>query len=253
MKILAHAHSDWSHDGRLTLADWPDVARSVGADVVWLTEHEESGWTTERYAEYARACRVASTPAVQLVPGIEFLQDGQHVLCYGLREWPARPGSAADLASQVKAQERFLCLAHPGKYRWRPAQGLHDVVEAVEVWNSKWLYDGSMGPHPAALTLSRGRLPLVGQDVHARKHLSGLLIEVSGTDPIAEVRKGHYGVVSGTRHWTPDELQQARLKPFVQSLRTPALRAALVVHRWLRQTGVIPKRPADARTGEVPS
>jgi hypothetical protein len=247
MKILAHAHSDWSHDGRIALSDWPDVARRAGADEVWLTEHEESGWTRERYADYVRACAAASTADVRLVPGIEFLQDGQHVLCYGLREWPDRPSTASALAAAVEAQHRFLCLAHPGKYRWRPAPGLREAVHAVEVWNSKWIYDGTVGPHPASLALAQGRLPLAGQDVHQAKHLSGLLIEPATGDAFASVRAGRYRIVCGRRAWNPDAVRRPGLAAAVQWLRTPLLRAALGTYRWLRRRGVIPRRSGNER------
>src|SRR5688500_13036824 len=95
---LAHAHTDWSHDGRLTLAEWASIAATWPCDGVLLSEHEGSGWTPERYDAYVRACEHASTARVTLLPGIEFLQDGCHVLCYGLRRWPTRPSTALELA-----------------------------------------------------------------------------------------------------------------------------------------------------------
>src|SRR5262245_8526782 len=96
-RVLAHAHSTWSHDGHLPLDAYHALAPRLDATVVLLTEHEETGWTAERYDHYVRVCASLSTPAVRLIPGIEFNQQGYHLLCYGLRAFPHRPSSITDL------------------------------------------------------------------------------------------------------------------------------------------------------------
>ncbi|MGD9901865.1 MAG: PHP domain-containing protein [Vicinamibacterales bacterium] len=236
MRILAHAHTTWSHDGHLALDEWVAVARQRRIAAVLFSEHEESGWTAERYARYAAACRCASTSDVALIPGIEFLQDGCHVLAFGLAEWPRRPCSAAELAAQVEAQGSFLCLAHPGKYRWRIPTGLVAAAAAVEVWNSKWIYDGTLlGPHHRSLRLGRGKRLLAGQDVHRLGHLTSLFIETAGSSILADLRAGRYEFEQAGRRWPAEDLAAWRLRSWLQAARFPALRLALTIHRWLRR------------------
>ena len=119
---------------------------------------------------------------MRLIPGIEFNQDGYHVLCYGLRHLPRRPSSLAELAADVHRQGCVLALAHPGKYHWRVPRALIAGVDAIEVWNSKWIYDGAAGPHPRSIQLAaRRRMQVIaGQDVHKPKHLSPLILMTRG-------------------------------------------------------------------------
>jgi hypothetical protein len=249
MRVLAHAHTTWSHDGRLTLDEWVAVARRRRIDAVLFSEHEESGWTPDRYADYVRACERASTAQVALIPGIEFLQDGCHVLAFGLTVWPERPGSAAVLARQVEAQGSFLCLAHPGKYRWRIPAALIDAAQAVEVWNSKWIYDGTLGPHRRSLRLGRGKRLLAGQDVHALHHLSEVFLHIAGGAILPELRAGRYEVEHAGRRWPAAELQDWRMRPALQAVRFPALRVALAGYKLARRVipGTSPPRSRHLR------
>ena len=48
----------------------------------------------------------------------------------------------------------MLALAHPGKYHWRVPGALVAGVDAIEIWNSKWIYDGAAGPHPRSIQLA---------------------------------------------------------------------------------------------------
>jgi hypothetical protein len=248
MRILAHAHSNWSYDSSLSLSEWRTLAKALGVDTVLLTDHEDGGWTTQRYSDYVRACREASDSDVTLVPGLEFSQDGRHLLCYGLVELPPRPSSPAALAEAVRAQGRWLCLAHPAKYRWRFPDAIVAAVDAVEVWNSKWIYDGTLGPHPRTLALASGKLWLAGQDVHKRKHFSQLLMETPSPDVLADLAARRYGFVMAGSSISVESLAFRRTAGVVQRVRTVALRHALRgIRTWRRlKSGA---RPAIAGNG----
>ena len=234
-RVLAHAHTSWSHDSVLTLDHWVRLATERGLDAVLFSEHEESGWTPERYASYVAACDAASTPRVRLIPGIEFSQEGVHLLCYGLQRFPPRPSALGALAAAVREQGCSLCLAHPGKYRWRYPDGLVGRVDAVEIWNSKWIYDGALGPHPSTIALGHGKLWLPGQDVHKPAHLSELLLETMSENVLLDLREGRYRIRYGARVWTPQQLRARRVAPMAQRVRTAALRYALPAYRWGRR------------------
>lgn len=235
VRVLAHAHSTWSHDGRLTLEEWRGIAAERGCRAIMLAEHEESGWTPERYGDYVAACAAASDEAVRLVPGVEFTQSGRHVLCYGLREWPARPSSPEALASAVHAQGCLLCLAHPGRYHWTYPASLLDAADAIEIWNSSWVCDGSLGPHPRTIALAGERRLFAGQDVHKRRHLGTLYLHVHGSDPVAALRTGEFVVVHAGRRWSPERLLHVGGRARVQQGRTSVVRAALQAYRDTRR------------------
>jgi len=234
-RVLAHAHTNWSHDSSLTIADWVDIAGERQCGAVLLTEHEETGWTAERYRDYVEACAEASTRTVQIVPGIELNHEGFHVLCYGLQHFASRPSSLSDLGRWVNDQGCWLCLAHPGKYGWKYPQDLLNAVQAVEVWNSKWIYDGPLGPHPATMALALGKQWLVGQDAHKRAHLSNLYLETASDQILPDLRAGRYRIQMGERVWTPGQLHSRSLAPFAQQIRTTALRTGLPAYRWTRR------------------
>jgi succinoglycan biosynthesis protein ExoA len=217
-RVLAHAHSTWSHDGCIALTSYVEVARGLGCSAVLLTEHEESGWDEARYEAYVAACQAISAESavlaesgrVRLVPGIEFNQDGYHVLCYGLRHLPRRPSSLAELAVDVHRQGCVLALAHPGKYHWRVPSSLIAGVDAIEIWNSKWIYDGAAGPHPRSIQLAmrRRKQVIAGQDVHKPKHLSPLILMTrgNGDDILEDIASERYECAWGSRVWSLDAL-----------------------------------------------
>lgn len=234
MRLLLHAHSTWSYDGTLSLDEWPRIAKAAGCDAVLFSEHEDAHWTPRRYRDYLDECQRCSRDGVTLVGGIEFEQEGRHLLCYGLRAWPQRPSTATELAGAVQAQGRSLCLAHPGKYQWAFSDSILEAVDAVEVWNSKWIYDGHLGPHPRSLTLARGKRLLVGQDVHKPKHVAAVFVDIDGNDPVAALERGDYRIVRGRRAWSPARLRAWRVVPALQRTRTVAMRTALTGYRLVR-------------------
>lgn len=237
MKSLAHAHTCWSHDSSLSFDQWRAIAERQGCDAVLLSEHEESGWTKERYAEYVRTCVAESTDKVTFVPGIEFNQEGFHILCYGLKEFPLRPGSIRQLAAAVHEQGCFLCLAHPAKYRWRYPAHVLEGVDAVEVWNSKWIYDGSLGPHPRTLALAKKKMILPGQDVHKVKHLSTLFFVTETTSILEDLKSGRYVFAMEGQKIDVQRVRQLTWRGPAQQVRTPVLRLALAMFRQLRRAG----------------
>jgi glycosyltransferase involved in cell wall biosynthesis len=247
-RVLAHAHTTWSHDGHLPLDAYVYLARRIDCSVVLLTEHEESGWNDERYEAYKRACAQASTGDVRLVPGLEFSQDGRHVLCYGLDRLPPRPSSIEELAGNVHLQGCILALAHPSKYGWRIPSDILRWVDAVEIWNSKWIYDGAAGPHPESLRLASPKRAVVGQDVHKLKHQSDLVIVTASDNVLADLATGQYSFACRGRTWADRELR----KPHA-TLRRRARRVWMdTVLAGYRSAGRIVSRPTERKQRRVP-
>lgn len=235
LRHLLHAHSNWSYDGHLDLPAWRSLAGELGCATVLFAEHEESGWSPSRFDEYVAACAAASTASVTLMPGLEFNQDGYHLVCYGLRRWVPRPCGVAALAAAVHEQGCILGLAHPGRYRWTHPSSILDAVDAVEVWNSRVSCDGEVGPHPRTLALVRGRTMLVGQDVHERRHASSLYAVTDDGDVLGALRAGTFRVEHHGRTCRLDALERWYWRGVVQRLRTPAMRAMLRALRVARR------------------
>jgi glycosyltransferase involved in cell wall biosynthesis len=251
-RVLVHAHSTWSHDGHLPLDAYLDLAPRIGCSVVLLSEHEETGWTPERYDAYARICASLSTPSVRLIPGIEFNQQGHHLLCYGLRAFPRRPSPTADLAADVHRQGCRLTLAHPCKSEWWIPSPILDAVDAIEIWNSKWIYDGEPGPHPRSrrLAVAPQKDVLIGQDVHKVKHLSPLVLVTYGSaaDVLDDIAYRRYHMAWRDRHWSQEELLRddyAVTSPTRARLHHVALNAALRGYRLTRQMLHAPATPSS--------
>ena len=51
-KIILHAHSEWSHDSKITLENWRIFMKKNSISMVYLTEHEESGWDQNKYEKF---------------------------------------------------------------------------------------------------------------------------------------------------------------------------------------------------------
>jgi hypothetical protein len=177
MKVLAHAHTLFSSDGELTPQELADLARRRGFSAVLVSDHFES-LTAERFAELRRAC--SRVTGCLLAPGYERSWNGYHVLALGVDAW----FDDADLgvwAGRVRAAGGITVLAHPSRYRHRVPASVLGACDAVEVWNSKFAYDGALAPNPAAFDLlGPDRYPLCGQDLHGRRHASSVALRLSG-------------------------------------------------------------------------
>jgi hypothetical protein len=180
-----------------------------------------------------------------MLPGYERSWNGYHVLALGVERWIDDLDPAA-WAHRVRQAGGLVAFAHPGRYHYRIPKGLLAVCDAVEVWNSKGTYDGSIGPDPRAYRLlGAERLPLCGQDLHGARHLSRVAIELP--DGVRDrraifdaIRRGDYRMTNGRvgygRELTP--MARRSLRAF-HLARRPVM--DLVVHLQVR------RHRADAR------
>jgi hypothetical protein len=197
VKVLVHAHTSYSWDGTLSPARVAEEARRRGFAAVLVADHFES-LDPERFSRLVEDCRMAT--AATIVPGIERSWDGYHVCAFGLFEWVV----ADDLATwsdAVREAGGIVSVAHPVRYRHRIPRHVLDAADALEVWNAKRPYDGTVGPHPRAFDLLDGRLvPLAAQDAHRRRDFNsvGIVIaDVTGPDAILrEIRAGRLHLAS---------------------------------------------------------
>jgi len=240
VKAMLHVHTCFSSDGELTPASIGRLARGRGFSTVFLADHFES-LDRESFAALLGECRWVKE--CRLVPGYERSFGGYHVLALGVDRWIDDPEPRV-WADRVRAAGGLVAIAHPGRYRHQIPEPLLAACDAVEVWNSKPPYDGSMGPDPRGYRLlGTTRIPICGQDLHGTRHLSAVGMEVAdacGTpaEIVAAIRRGEYQMTNGrvryARELSPSSRRtltvvhraRRRLVDLAIDLRTAARRAA---------------------------
>jgi len=196
---MAHAHTIFSEDGELTPQELADLARAHGFAAVFVSDHYES-LTAERFADLRRAC--AEVTGCLLAPGYERSWDRYHVLALGVDRW-FDDADVETWARRVRAAGGITVLAHPSRYGHRVPDGVLAACDAVEVWNSKFGYDGAVAPNPAAYRLlGTDRYPVCGQDLHGRRHASSVALHLPRSCATAReivdcVKRGDYVMANG--------------------------------------------------------
>jgi len=240
---MAHVHTCFSGDGELTPSELAELARARGFDAILVTDHFES-LTASRFAELQEAC--AAVTECLVAPGYERSWDGYHILALGVRAWFDDPDLAA-WARRVRASGGITVLAHPSRYGHRIPERILAACDAVEVWNSKFAYDGRAAPNPAAYRLlGTRRYPLCGQDLHGTRHASSVALHLprscATTREILDcLARGEYTM--GNRLWRLSKSLPASLELFFGVFHSArrvavntAIRARRRVQRMVRKT-----------------
>lgn len=236
-RVLVHAHTTYSRDGRYSPARLARLAASRGFDAVLVSDHWEH-LDRPGYARLVAECDEQT--ACLLVPGYERSWTGFHLCAYGVRSWIA----ATDLTSWaqgVREDRGLVCLVHPARYGFRVPESILEACDAVEVWNSKRPYDGGLAPHPdAALLLRPHLLAMAGQDFHRRSDLTTIALRMARNPSpgklMNEIRAGRFSITS---RWLRFERQPpSRLWPLLrmwQGVRPRLWAVPIAVFRSLRR------------------
>lgn len=236
-KILAHAHTTYSRDGKYSPASLAALASSRGFDAVLVSDH----WEHLDEPSYARlVAECDRQTACLLVPGYERSWKGYHLCAYGVRSW-SETTDLASWADEVRKARGLVCLVHPARYDFRAPEPILDACDAVEVWNSKRPYDGGLAPHPDAVGLLRpDLLAMAGQDFHRRSDLTSVALRMTTeTEPgelMDEIRAGRFSI--GSRWLRFERQPPAQLRPLLRTWQVvrPALWAVpIAVFRYLRR------------------
>ena len=186
-KVVLHAHSTWSYDGKWTLEKIARTFGALGVDAVMMTEHD-TGFEPERFSEYRAACAAASTRRCTLIPGIEYSSPDNdiHLLTWGLSDFLAEHRPVSETLAAVREAGGVCVFAHPVRREaWKKFEPeWTNSLAAIELWNRK--SDG-IAPGPEALELLRrtGLPAVVGPDFHKLRHFWPLTNQVAilpGTD-----------------------------------------------------------------------
>lgn len=238
MKLLVHAHTTFSHDGRLSPVELAGLAARRGFDGVLLSDHYED-LDEHAYGDLVEECRSIET--CRLIPGYEKDWGGFHICAFGVGHW-MDDDDLEDWSARLREAGAILCLAHPTRYRQEVPTDVLSACDAVEIWNSKRPYDGVIGPHPETFRLLGPRLAFVGQDFHRLRDATNLGIEVdvrddAGTDEIfAAIRRREYRSTSRlfTSLGPPSPLWRALLRvlhPVRRWMWVPPVKTVRAVRR----------------------
>lgn len=186
-KIILHAHSQWSHDSKITLENWRIFMKKNSISKVYLTEHEESGWDENKYEKFKSECIKYSCNKHKIIAGLELNISGYHILAPNLKHYNGRPfdEKPREIKKWVEKQGSILIAAHPDKYRDFNTKILTNC-HGIEIINTKHQYNWFFR-RPTSKTqnlmLQFKLKPYVGQDIHrlSQYDLKATMESLSGT------------------------------------------------------------------------
>lgn len=207
---VVHVHSNYSHDGRDSLASLAAFAAARGLGFIGLTDHAED-FSEARWHEYVAECAAASTDGVRLIPGLEFRFAGfrgLHLLAFGLARWiePATPDEFIALATPAA---RFTAVAHPILASYEIPASVRAGIDAIEVWNAT--YNTRYLPDPRSFRLlhemQRARPGIVGfagldqHDASNDRETRVLVHKDHANDPLGALKVGRFENRGRTMHF----------------------------------------------------
>jgi hypothetical protein len=236
MKVMIHAHTTFSGDGELTPQELADLARSRGFDAVLVSDHFES-LKPEKFAALVAACRQVRN--CLMVSGYERSFRGFHILALGVDRW-FDDASVQQWADNVRGAGGLVVAAHPSRYGHSIPPDILNACDAVEVWNSKFGYDGEFAPNPRAYRLlGNSRRPLCSQDLHGVRHASRVGVEIeracaSGEAILECLRRGEYRMTNGVLRFGLKLPIASSLLSAFHRIRRKSVETAIEVRRQLR-------------------
>ena len=197
---IIHVHSEYSHDGRDSIAALHQFALARGIGFIGLTDHAED-FEPDRYVALQQECAAVSDARVRIIAGLEYRFNGfpgLHLLALGLSKWIA-PRTPADFIRQTAGVAGFTIMAHPVLPNYEMPDEVRAGIDAIEVWNAS--YNTRYLPDPRAIRLlhqiNATRPEVVGTaglDQHDARNDRGtrvLLLEET-SDPLAALRAGRF-------------------------------------------------------------
>lgn len=171
-RVLLHNHSTWS-DGRLSLKEVVRWGERLRVSAIAMSEHDFD-LTTHKWEEYVEACRLESTKACQLIPGVEYSSpdDNIHVVTVGAKSFFGARRDLAKTLAAVRSEGGASILAHPRRRNSfeKITRDLLEQIDAIEVWNRK--VDGLAPVRGFSRFAKNNELAItVGMDLHTWRQI----------------------------------------------------------------------------------
>jgi len=168
MKADLHIHSSFSKDGKSTVEEIIEAARSKGLGCIAISDHN----CFDAY-DIASRCR-----DIIVVPAEEVSSSEGHILAYGISEHIERGKGVLETIDMIHDAGGIAVAAHP--YRWWSGIGEKNVVkefDAVETFNSRST-KGSNG-NAFKLALKMNKPMTAGSNAHNAQNVGDAYIEFS--------------------------------------------------------------------------
>jgi hypothetical protein len=245
IKAAFHAHSDWSYDGRLALAEVAALFKRHRYDAVFMCEHDR-GFSSERLQDYVEHCKSASSSGALLVPGIEYADEDDvvHIPVWGDVPFLGEGIPTAELLEAVVGHDGVPVLAHP---RRRDAWKVVDpdwlrLCTGIEVWTRKW--DGWAPNQRACEWAADARLlGVAALDLHGPHQIFPLAMELQVAAPMSvaacvdALRQRRCRAVIGPLPVAPlTKGRMAKLPRAIETVRRPVWRTGRRVRERLADT-----------------
>jgi predicted metal-dependent phosphoesterase TrpH len=173
IKVLFHSHTTYSDDGKLSCQQLADLGKQYGFSHIFLSDHFEH-IDNQSYNALIKECEeLNKVNDCQLIPGYEKSWEGYHICGYNIVSW-VNSQNFEQWCQMVKDQGGFVVSVHPTKYNFNIPEQLLKHCDGLEIWNSKWPYDGNVYPSPRALDIPFKGIKLCGQDVHKKSDFNDL-------------------------------------------------------------------------------
>jgi hypothetical protein len=207
IKGVCHVHSNYSHDGEISLAELKDYFKNKGFQFLILTEHLHDV-STEKIRQIIDDCRALSESGFKIIPGLELDDNKKHYLIIGI---DGSQYSAEDLIKK-SSSNKIIVWAHPF-FIASPSAAPDHSIDGMEIWNS--VYDGKKFPRWGALKLlkkireKKNIYGFCGLDFHRFSHAGGpyLIMDIenlSSEEILKNLKIGKFSIQRGNIMVEPD-------------------------------------------------
>jgi len=203
---ILHVHTTYSHDGKINLGELVRLCKAKGYKFLIVTEHAED-MTRDSMAKFVHECRLLSSEDFVVIPGLEFICGGVHILGLGIREI-LHASSPKALIDKIHEHNGVAVLAHMSYYEKIPWESLSGL-DGVEIWNAR--YDSRFAPKIRCFRtlkklkkFNRGLAGYCGLDLHSHYELGKLSIifdvkdgKISSKTILDALKKGEFEITNG--------------------------------------------------------
>ena len=151
IKVIAHVHSRYSHDGELSLDQIIELCKLNGYSAVLLTEHAQD-INEESFGRLLNDAARLTDEHFVVISGLEYEGEGDtHLLVFGLKEYLSCDLPLHEIACYARKKGLVVVVAHPQRNKGFIPEELVNYINGIEIWNSK--NDGQFVPDPSNLKL----------------------------------------------------------------------------------------------------
>ncbi len=244
LKGITHIHTKYSSDGRLTIPDVADLLRWHKLQFAILSEHRQD-LTGNIFANLISECQTFSDEQTLILHGVEYEFDkSTHILVINSDTLFPSNITIKDMLTECRGSGAKSILLHPKRGKFLYNNALLDLLDGIEVWNTR--YDGKICPDPRVVGLVN-KLCLInpkailtlGMDLHLLDRFSHPIMELEADildkDSIISALINRNCYISGAIFWKNTKIDNFYWNYFIWKFVHSLYRTV----KWLCDTIVI--------------